>query len=227
MVNSKTILVTGASNGIGFEVAKIAASLGHKVIAISRDIGNLKSIDNIDSYSVDITNEELLENLVKRLIRKNIKLDVLINNAGLLINSPFEKTSMKSFKDVYNVNIFGVVSVIRMCLPIINKSGHVLNISSMGGVQGSSKFSGLSAYSSSKGALITLTELLAEEYKNTGPSFNVLALGAVQTKMLEKAFPGYKSNISAKKMASYILDFSISGHELLNGKLIPVSLSTP
>lgn len=227
MVNSKTILVTGASNGIGFEVAKIAASLGHKVIAISRDISNLKSIDNIDSYSVDITNEELLENLVKRLIRKNIKLDVLINNAGLLINSPFEKTSMKSFKDVYNVNIFGVVSVIRMCLPIINKSGHVLNISSMGGVQGSSKFSGLSAYSSSKGALITLTELLAEEYKNTGPSFNVLALGAVQTKMLEKAFPGYKSNISAKKMASYILDFSISGHELLNGKLIPVSLSTP
>lgn len=227
MVNSKTILVTGASNGIGFEVAKIAASLGHKVIAISRDIGNLKSIDNIDSYSVDITNEELLENLVKRLIRKNIKLDVLINNAGLLINSPFEKTSMKSFKDVYNVNIFGVVSVIRMCLPIINKSGHVVNISSMGGVQGSSKFSGLSAYSSSKGALITLTELLAEEYKKTGPSFNVLALGAVQTKMLEKAFPGYKSNISAKKMASYILDFSISGHELLNGKLIPVSLSTP
>ena len=227
MVNSKTILVTGASNGIGFEVAKIAASLGHKVIAISRDISNLKSIDNIDSYSVDITNEELLENLVKRLIRKNIKLDVLINNAGLLINSPFEKTSMKSFKDVYNVNIFGVVSVIRMCLPIINKSGHVVNISSMGGVQGSSKFSGLSAYSSSKGALITLTELLAEEYKNTGPSFNVLALGAVQTKMLEKAFPGYKSNISAKKMASYILDFSISGHELLNGKLIPVSLSTP
>ena len=227
MVNSKTILVTGASNGIGFEVAKIAASLGHKVIAISRDISNLKSIDNIDSYSVDITNEELLENLVKRLIRKNIKLDVLINNAGLLINSPFEKTSMKSFKDVYNVNIFGVVSVIRICLPIINKSGHVVNISSMGGVQGSSKFSGLSAYSSSKGALITLTELLAEEYKKTGPSFNVLALGAVQTKMLEKAFPGYKSNISAKKMASYVLDFSISGHELLNGKLIPVSLSTP
>jgi NAD(P)-dependent dehydrogenase (short-subunit alcohol dehydrogenase family) len=227
MVNNKTILVTGASNGIGFEIAKIAASLGHKVIAISRDITNLKSIDNIDSYSVDITDEDLIENFVKTLIRKNIKLDVLINNAGLLINNPFEKTSMKSFKEVYNVNVFGVVSIIRMCLPIINKSGHVVNISSMGGVQGSSKFSGLSAYSSSKGALITLTELLAEEYIKTGPSFNVLALGAVQTKMLEKAFPGYKSNISAKKMASYILDFSISGHELLNGKLIPVSLSTP
>jgi len=227
MINKKTILITGASNGIGFEIAKTAASLGHKVIAISRDITNLKPLINVDSYSVDITNDDLIESFVKNLIQKKIKLDILINNAGLLVNMPFEETSIKTFKNVYNVNVFGVVSVIRMCLPIMNKKSHVLNISSMGGVQGSSKFPGLSAYSSSKGALITLTELLAEEYKETGPSFNVLALGAVQTEMLEKAFPGYKSNVSAKKMASYILEFSISGHELYNGKLIPVSLSTP
>ena len=109
----------------------------------------------------------------------------------------------------------------------MNKNGHVINISSMGGVQGSSKFSGLSAYSSSKGALIILTELLAEEFNKTGPSFNVLALGAVQTKMLEKAFPGYKSNTTPKKMAEYILNFSLSGHRFFNGKVIPVSLSTP
>ncbi|MFQ3350841.1 MAG: 3-oxoacyl-[acyl-carrier protein] reductase [Candidatus Marivariicella framensis] len=227
MINKKTILITGASNGIGFEIAKTAASLGHKVIAISRDITNLKPLINVDSYSVDITNDSLIESFVKNLIQKKIKLDILINNAGLLVNMPFEETSIKTFKNVYNVNVFGVVSVIRMCLPIMNKKSHVLNISSMGGVQGSSKFPGLSAYSSSKGALITLTELLAEEYNETGPSFNVLALGAVQTEMLEKAFPGYKSNVSAKKMASYILEFSISGHELYNGKLIPVSLSTP
>jgi len=227
MINKKTILITGASNGIGFEIAKTAASLGHKVIAISRDITNLKPLINVDSYSVDITNDDLIESFVKNLIQKKIKLDILINNAGLLVNMPFEETSIKTFKNVYNVNVFGVVSVIRMCLPIMNKKSHVLNISSMGGVQGSPKFPGLSAYSSSKGALITLTELLAEEYNETGPSFNVLALGAVQTEMLEKAFPGYKSNVSAKKMASYILEFSISGHELYNGKLIPVSLSTP
>ena len=227
MINKKTILITGASNGIGFEIAKTAASLGHKVIAISRDITNLKPLINVDSYSVDITNDDLIESFVKKLIQKKIKLDILINNAGLLVNMPFEETSIKTFKNVYNVNVFGVVSVIRMCLPIMNKKSHVLNISSMGGVQGSPKFPGLSAYSSSKGALITLTELLAEEYNETGPSFNVLALGAVQTEMLEKAFPGYKSNVSAKKMASYILEFSISGHELYNGKLIPVSLSTP
>jgi 3-oxoacyl-[acyl-carrier protein] reductase len=199
MINKKTILITGASNGIGFEIAKTAASLGHKVIAISRDITNLKPLINVDSYSVDITNDSLIESFVKNLIQKKIKLDILINNAGLLVNMPFEETSIKTFKNVYNVNVFGVVSVIRMCLPIMNKKSHVLNISSMGGVQGSSKFPGLSAYSSSKGALITLTELLAEEYNETGPSFNVLALGAVQTEMLERLFLDINQMFQLKK----------------------------
>jgi len=227
MGDIKTILVTGASNGIGFEIAKSAAFLGHKVIAISRNINSLESLKAIECYSVDITNDNTIESFIKKLVLKNIKLDILINNAGVLINKIFEETSTENFKDIYNVNVFGVASLIRNCIPIMNKNGHVVNISSMGGVQGSSKFPGLSAYSSSKGALITLTELLAEEYSKTGPSFNVLALGAVQTEMLEKAFPGYKSSVSAKRMASYILDFSISGHDLYNGKLIPVSLSTP
>ena len=227
MEDRKTILVTGASNGIGFEIAKSAAFLGHKVIAISRNINSLESLKAIECYSVDITNDNTIESFIKKLVLKNIKLDILINNAGVLINKIFEETSTENFKDIYNVNVFGVASLIRNCIPIMNKNGHVVNISSMGGVQGSSKFPGLSAYSSSKGALITLTELLAEEYSKTGPSFNVLALGAVQTEMLEKAFPGYKTSVSAKRMASYILDFSISGHDLYNGKLIPVSLSTP
>ena len=109
----------------------------------------------------------------------------------------------------------------------MKKDGHVVNISSMGGIQGSMKFSGLSAYSSSKAALITLSELLAEEYKETGPSFNVLALGAVQTEMLEEAFPGYKASVSAVEMARYIMQFSLTGHQMYNGKVLQVSNSTP
>ncbi|MDG2371505.1 MAG: SDR family NAD(P)-dependent oxidoreductase [Flavobacteriaceae bacterium] len=227
MRNKKTILITGTSKGIGFEMVKIAASQGHKVIAISRDITRLKSVIGVDSYSVDITNDIFIESFIKKLSQKQVKLDILINNAGSLVNQSFEETSSETFKYIYSVNVFGVASLIRLSLPIINKNGHVLNISSMGGVQGSSKFAGLSAYSSSKGALITLTELLAEEYNKTGPSFNVLALGSVQTEMLDKAFPGYRASVSAKKMASYILEFSISGHKLYNGKLLPISLSTP
>jgi NAD(P)-dependent dehydrogenase (short-subunit alcohol dehydrogenase family) len=109
----------------------------------------------------------------------------------------------------------------------MKKEGHVVSISSMGGVQGSVKFPGLSAYSSSKGAIITLTELLAEEYKETGPSFNVLALGSVQTEMLEEAFPGFKAPLSATEMAQYIMDFSLTGNKFYNGKILQVSSTTP
>jgi NAD(P)-dependent dehydrogenase (short-subunit alcohol dehydrogenase family) len=109
----------------------------------------------------------------------------------------------------------------------MNKESHVVTISSMGGVQGSMKFAGLAAYSSSKGAVITLTELLAEEYNETGPSFNVLALGAVQTEMLQEAFPDYEAPTTALEMANYIYDFALNGNQFYNGKMLQVSNSTP
>ncbi|MBL30876.1 MAG: short-chain dehydrogenase [Flavobacteriaceae bacterium] len=227
MLLKKTLLITGASNGIGFELVKTAVLNGYKVFAISRNINNLKSLKGVVAFSVDLTDENDIKGFVDELINQKIKLDIVINNAGSLINKPFMNTSMQDFKNIFGVNIFGVASLLRICLPLIEKDGHVINISSMGGVQGSAKFPGLSAYSSSKGALITLTELLAEEFKESGPSFNVLALGAVQTEMLKSAFPGYKAKITPQQMAQYIFDFSMSGHKLFNGKLIPVSLSTP
>jgi NAD(P)-dependent dehydrogenase (short-subunit alcohol dehydrogenase family) len=97
----------------------------------------------------------------------------------------------------------------------------------MGGVQGSVKFPGLAAYSSSKAAIITFTELLAEEYKESGPSFNVLALGAVQTEMLAEAFPGFEAPVTAAEMGSYIANFALTGHQFYNGKLLQISNSTP
>jgi NAD(P)-dependent dehydrogenase (short-subunit alcohol dehydrogenase family) len=97
----------------------------------------------------------------------------------------------------------------------------------MGGVNGSAKFPGLAAYSSSKGALGVLTELLAEEFKDEGPRTNALALGAVQTEMLAEAFPGYEAPVSAAQMANYIADFSLTAHQLYNGKVLPLSQSTP
>jgi NAD(P)-dependent dehydrogenase (short-subunit alcohol dehydrogenase family) len=143
------------------------------------------------------------------------------------LNKPFLETSTEEFRKVYEVNVFGVAELTRTVLPKMDKKGHVVTISSMGGVQGSMKFPGLSAYSSSKGAVITLTELLAEEFKESGPSFNVLALGAVQTEMLEEAFPGYQAPVTALEMAQYIKDFALTGQQYYNGKLLQVSNSTP
>jgi NAD(P)-dependent dehydrogenase (short-subunit alcohol dehydrogenase family) len=97
----------------------------------------------------------------------------------------------------------------------------------MGGFQGAAKFPGLSAYSSSKAALAGLTECLAEELKSKNISVNCLAIGAVQTEMLAKAFPGYKAPLKPNQMAEFICNFALTGHTYFNGKIIPVASTTP
>lgn len=222
------VIITGSSRGIGFELAKLCADAGHQVLALSRNVTPISSLNhpNISSFSFDLSKDSDLERLTAFLSTWKT-VDVLINNAGRLLNKPFLETSADEFEEVYRVNVFGVAKVTQAVLPKMSKDGHVVTISSMGGVQGSMKFPGLSAYSSSKAAVITLTELWAEEFKETGPSFNVLALGAVQTEMLEEAFPGYEAPITALEMATYIKDFALTGNKLYNGKLLQVSSSTP
>lgn len=224
----KNIIITGTSRGIGFELALQFANAGHQVLAISRKIPkDLIENKNITCLSVDLSIEDDLQKVENFLSHTWKKVDVIIHNAGSLIFKPFSQTTQTDFEKVYNVNVFGVANLTRVCLPYLQKGSHVVTISSMGGIQGSMKFAGLSAYSSSKGAVITLSELLAEEYKEQEIAFNVLALGAVQTEMLEEAFPGYQANLSAKEMADYIFNFALSGNKYHNGKVIQVSSSTP
>ena len=154
-------------------------------------------------------------------------MDILINNAGKLINKPFTALTTEDFLEVYKVNVFGVAELTKNMIPFLQKGSHVVTISSMGGIQGSMKFSGLAAYSSAKGAVITLSELLAEEYKEQQIAFNVLAIGAVQTEMLAEAFPDYKAPLSALEMAEYIYEFAVNGNKFYNGKVLQVSSSTP
>jgi 3-oxoacyl-[acyl-carrier protein] reductase len=226
-MTNKTIIVSGASKGIGFQVCRIAAEMGNTVYAVTRNVKPLNSIKGVNTVKLDITNESDIENFTKHIKNSKIKIDSLINNAGLLSNTPFKDSDTSVFEAIYKVNVFGLASLTRNLLPFINKKGHVVNISSMGGLERSSKFSGLSVYSSSKSAVNNLTELLAEEYKSTGPSFNSLAIGAVQTEMLEKAFPGIKASLNSSEMADYILNFALNGQQYFNGKIIPVSSSTP
>lgn len=223
------IIITGTSRGIGFELAKLYAEEGHTVLALSRNSQPVEALNHklIHAFPFDISKKEDFCTL-KAYIQNNLKtVDVLINNAGALLNKPFLESSTEEFQEIYKVNVFGVAEITKTVIPFMPKDGHVVTISSMGGVQGSSKFPGLSAYSSSKGAVITLTELWAEEFKETGPFFNVLALGAVQTEMLEEAFPGYQAPTTALEMATYIKDFGLNGHKFYNGKMLQVSNSTP
>lgn len=231
------IIITGASNGIGYETAKLLASQRHNVIALARNKASLEQLKRvcltenksatIEIFPFDLENGDYtsLYSFVKNCFKE---VNVVINNAGKLLNKSFFDITLPELQSVYSVNVFSVFSLINTLKPLLVKNNsHIVNISSMGGFQGSAKFSGLSAYSSSKGALTILTECMAEEFKPLGVAVNCLCLGAVQTKMLTKAFPGYKAPLSPEDMAVFVSDFSVNGARFFNGKILPISLSTP
>ncbi|HET7817678.1 MAG TPA: SDR family oxidoreductase [Bacteroidia bacterium] len=233
------IIVTGAGRGIGYETAKWLSE-NHKVICISRSAEKNK-IKGTIAISFDFENgniqNELLPKLIKVLSKekKAAIIDVLINNAAAFIKKPFQKITPEDWEKLFKVNVFSVAELTRSILesplsPIHKNNGpraHVLNIASMGGIQGSVKFPELSAYSTSKGAVITLTECLAEEFKEKNISFNAIAFGAVQTEMLSKAFPGFKAPFTAKDAAMFTADFALTGQKYFNGKVLQMALSTP
>ena len=223
----KNIIITGTSSGIGLELVKIYSKNGYNVISLSRSDLPAKGLVGVEHMNFDISKKESLVNLVNLIKNKYKKIDILVNNAGKLINKSFKDLSKDDLYDIYDVNVFGVISLIQCLLPFFKKDSHVVNISSIGGISGSSKFPGLTAYSSSKGALNILTEVLAEEFKESGPKFNSLSLGSVNTPMLNKAFPGYKAQVDPNEMASFIFDFANNSSKVFNGKVIPVSSSNP
>lgn len=227
MGTSKNIVITGASRGIGLAMVKWFSENNHNVWALSRNISPIEQVklSSTHPFSIDISDAKAVEDWAATVAPN--KVDILINNAGKLINKPFLQTTQADFEAVYKVNVFGLANLTRVLLPKMNPSSHVVNISSMGGINGTSKFPGLAAYSSSKGAVSILTELLAEECKENGPNVNALALGAVQTEMLSEAFPGLDVPMDAKTMADYIAHFALEGHRFYNGKVLPVSNTTP
>lgn len=226
-------IVTGASRGIGRQAAiALAAYPDSKVYALARNeerLAELASVhDNITPITCDLQKKDGIFTAVQQIEEEGV--DILINNAGMLINKPFEHLESAEFEAVYKVNVLAPAILIQALLnKLRNAEGisHVINVSSMGGFQGSAKFPGLSAYSSSKAAIASLTECLAEEYKESNTRFNCLCFGAVQTEMLEEAFPGYQAPVSAEQMGKYVASFAVDGAIVFNGKVLPVALSNP
>lgn len=228
------IVVTGASKGIGAEIVKYLDKMGrHKLYAISRNESKLKILDKETTNYTHVFPLDLTANDAEKYFLKCFegaeKIDVIINNAGQLINKSFIQTKAQDFLQQFEANVISAINLIQFLYPKLQKSNHahIVNISSMGGYQGSSKFPGLSAYSTSKGALATITECLAEEFIEDKISVNALALGSVKTEMLKAAFPKLDIGSDAAEMAKYIGDFALSGHKYYNGKILPVSNSTP
>ena len=234
------IVITGASRGIGYELVKhFARDMHHMVFILSRNVKQMEQLkkeclsvqpaSTIIPIACDLSDESSLQSGIQTIFKNTSSIDLLVNNAGAILNKPFTQIKRNEMEYVYNVNVFSVVRLIQELLPAMDgkQRAHIVNISSIGGVQGSVKFAGLSAYSSSKAALVCLTECLAEELREKNISINCLALGAVQTEMLEEAFPGYKAPVNASEMAGFIADFCLNAHKLMNGKIIPISLTTP
>ena len=228
----KTILITGASRGIGYETAKYFLSNNHRVYVTARTTEKLLSLSNefpknCVTITADLSTDVGISTICNALNSDNARLDVLINNAGLLINKPFVESTRNDWQLQLECNLIGPALLIKNMVNHFNEGSHIINIGSMGGFQGSSKFPGLSSYSASKGALSILTECLAGELSNLKISVNCLCLGAVQTEMLADAFPGFQAPVLANQMGEYIGTFALDGQKFFNGKVLPVSLTDP
>lgn len=227
------IAVIGGTRGIGKEVVQLLAQdEGNQILVTGRNEKELKSLSasykNIITMAIDLEIFDIQMKSFRDSVLSHFKrIDVLINMAGSLIAKDFLNITSMEARMMMEVNVIGPASIIKIIKPLMPKGSHIVNISSMGGFQGSAKYKGLSFYSASKAALACLSECLAEEFIESGVRVNCLALGAVQTEMLEEAFPGYKAPVDSREMAEFVSDFALNGHRYFNGKIIPVAINNP
>lgn len=232
------IIITGVTSGIGYDlIQKFAESKSNKIIGIARNKNKLLELkkivehkyNNFNFYPIhfDLNKIEDYDFLKREILIYFTKIDILINNAGTLTNRDFSKTEIKDLDLIFKTNFYSPYFLTQTLLDNFNLNSHIVNLSSMGGVQGSIKFAGLSAYSASKAAICNLTECLALELSNRSIFVNTIALGSVQTEMFNAAFPNVKAALSTHEAADFIHYFATNGHIFFNGKIIPASKSTP
>jgi NAD(P)-dependent dehydrogenase (short-subunit alcohol dehydrogenase family) len=222
------VLITGCSRGIGKAMLDllIANPRVKRIYALSSNTQINFNSSKVIKVNADFLTDSWEVNLKNSLQDK--VLNLVINNAGYLFNGSIEDTSEEEIHKTYRINYFAPLRIIQLMLPNIKEGkAHIVNIGSMGGFSGSVKYPGLSVYSSSKAALANLSECWAEELKDYGVRSNCLALGAVNTEMLQTAFPEYQAPLIPSQMASKIIDFALNYGEIINGKILPFSLSTP
>jgi len=184
-IESRVILITGASSGIGKASAKYLMEQGHIVYGTSRYPGSYPKPDGYTILQMDVADSDSIQNAVNQIFKDNDKIDVLINNAGFGIAGAIEVTSLDKAKEQFDTNFFGTVRLIKSVLPIMRQqsSGLIVNISSIGGIIG---LPYQSMYSASKFAVEGLTESLYKELRSTNINVVLLEPGDFKTGFTEK-----------------------------------------
>ena len=182
---NKIVLVTGASRGIGLEVAKLFSKEGYKVIGTSRgdfNLGDLIGDSSAMSVQLDLMSKESINDLFEVLKSKDMLPSVLINNAGITKDQLFLRMKDKDWDEVIETNLNGLFRVTKAFIkPMVkNKFGRVINISSVAGLMGNS---GQVNYSSSKSAMVGFSRSLAKELGSRNITSNVVAPGFIETDM--------------------------------------------
>lgn len=176
------VLVTGASRGIGKQIAAHLAAHGHHVIATARDVGDLRDLDVAERRELDVTDEASVHAVAEAVDA----LDVLVNNAGIAIQAPVEHTPVDAAQDLFDINLFGVLRVTQALLPALRRGErpHVVNVSSVVGRVGLPL---VGVYAASKWALEGLSEALRLEVEDQGIAVTVLEPGYVSSGGVERS----------------------------------------
>lgn len=182
---NKVWMITGASRGFGLDFTKAALAEGDKVVAAARDKNNipLEDSENLLKVSLDVTVEQQAFTAVEEAVNRFGRIDVLVNNAGYLLFGALEEISLDEAQAQFNTNVFGLISVTKAVLPVMReqRSGHILNLSSMAGVVG---FPGTTSYSGSKFAVEGISEALAHEVAPFGIKVTMIEPGYFRTELL-------------------------------------------
>ena len=215
--------ITGGGSGIGYATAEHLLQHGCSVVICGRratviqtaieTLSNQYPDATISGIAADVGTPTGVACLFEHIRERHNRLDYLVNNASTLAVDAFESISIETAQTLINTNIMSALLCSQAAIPLLKDSSNacIVNISSMGGIQGSVKFPGLSLYTMTKGAIISLTEALAVELKPQGIRVNALAPGAVDTDMLKQAGPHLRTETTPNDVAPSIVFLLTAG----------------
>lgn len=208
-MKKKIWFVTGASKGLGLALVKKLLKEGYRVVATSRNVNELQQAVDGDReiflpLGVDLKNESSVEKAIKDTVAHFGSIDVVVNNAGYGLLGSLEELSDEEVRQNFDINVFGVLNVIRKALPYMRKqkSGHFFNIASIGGFVGT--FPGFGSYTATKFAMHGFSESLAAEVKPFGITVTIVSPGYFRTEFLDVSLAAPKHEIADYKLVREI-----------------------